>query len=211
VAENQQRTIVIAIVAVVGAVVLLAAGVVIGLLVGRGQPATTVTPSLAPASTSAPTPSATMPEPAPPTPSTSASAFDPNDYNTAAVRLDCQAKGMSFLAAQAVSGDLLVHLGLTAKVKDGEEVEILLSTQGDDTYDQVVTWSADTNSSHLWDGEDEYNFVVVRGGITGGDYEVDVPLDELQPSAPVRILANLIHDPGDDGFVTCSEEALVVR
>ena len=90
-------------------------------------------------------------------------------------------------------------------------LELLLDLDGDELYDQLVTYEADTGSSHLWDGEDEFDFLVVPSSIEDGVYRVSVPLVELQPSGPIHILANRINDQGEDGSEPCSEEPLVVE
>ena len=44
----------------------------------------------------------------------------------------------------------------------GQMLELLLDLDGDELYDQLVTYEADTGSSHLWDGEDEFEMDIVN-------------------------------------------------
>jgi hypothetical protein len=172
--ESRKSPLLIALAVGVG-VLLLVVGVLTGLLLGRGQPQAATSPSaISPQASPQPSPGAT-------TPTTSTTPADPS-----IATMQCAGPGLADVAAWVDGDDLAIEVTLAGKLEDGAFLEVLFDVGGDGMFDQQVTYSVDTGSSHLWDGEDEFDFLVVPSSLDGLAYRVTVPLAELGPDEVIE-------------------------
>ena len=183
----------------------LVAVVLVGLLClsGCGSGISTTVTATVTATVSA-TPTTTSP------PETASASITTAPSAEAASVMPCQGGGFRQVSVEADADVLLVRVELTEPIVDSQLLEILISADGDQTYETVVTYDPEPNSTHLWDGEDEFNFLVLRSSVDDEGYLVEIPLSELAATAPVRLLVNRWRDTGDGSTETCREQPLVI-